>query len=342
MPILEDFRNRATDRLIPFQATLELTYHCNARCGHCYLSAHDDSIEGKTPLKLHEWKNILTQLADAGTFYLVFTGGEAMLHPDFWDIAEYASNLHFALSLITNGSLLDEAAADRVRLLGFTNVTFSLYSLNPGIHDQMTGYEGLHAKVLAAIDILAARGVRVGINCLLTRHNIESYFELEEWAKLRGFEINFDPMVTAKTDGGLSSLCERASSDQLSKFYAKLHETGRNFAPISVHDADRPVCNAGHGKCAISVHGDLLTCLEIREPVGNLKEKNFKELWFSSEAERSRSYKNRDLKFDLTRGDGAFCDHCPGMAGAEAGDCMAGVPFVMEIARFKRQVVERK
>ncbi|MBI3544669.1 MAG: SPASM domain-containing protein, partial [Deltaproteobacteria bacterium] len=125
-------------------------------------------------------------------------------------------------------------------------------------------------------------------------------------------------------------------------FYRALKAQGRGPQPLPESDLDDPVCNAGRGKAAISVHGDLLSCLEVRDPIGNLRERSFAELWSSEKAEALRGYKTRDLKFDSSCGDGAFCDHCPGMARAETGDGMKAVPFLMDLARIKRQVFESR
>ncbi len=340
MSILSDFREVTQEKLIPLQVTLELTYRCNERCGHCYLATYDDRADGRPTLTLSEWQRILDELALAKTLYLILIGGEAMMHPQFWGIAEYGAKRNFVLSLITNGLLVDERAADRFSDLNFYQVTVSFYSLDPAIHDRMTRRVGSHAATQAAIKRLQKKGVGVGLNCLLTRENIEGCFELEAWAKANGLVIQFDPMVTPKSDASLASTVTRASRAQLTTYFTTLKQLGRGHGPQPKAEAVDPVCNAGRGKCAVNPYGDLLTCLEVREAIGNLREKSFADLWHSPKAQELRGYRVRDLKFDSSCGDGAFCDHCPGMAGAEVGDRMAPIPFLMELAQIKRQVFE--
>lgn len=322
------------------QVTLELTYRCNERCSHCYLATYDDGADGRPPLTGEEWGRILGELAEAGALLLVLIGGEAMLHKDFWHIAEQGAKRGFALSLITNGLLIDDRVADRMAELGFYNVSVSLYSHDPVIHDTMTRRKGSHARTVAAIERLKARGVPVGINCLLTRANIDGYFELERWARERGVLIGFDALVTAKSDLTLGSTATRAEPAQLFKFFRELRAQGRGPEPLPASEPDDPVCNAGRGKAAINVYGDLLSCLEVRDVIGNLREQSFAELWRSEKADELRGLKTRALKFDSSCGDGSFCDHCPGMARAETGDPLAPVPFLMELAQIKRQVSE--
>ena len=340
MSILTRFNEASVARLIPLQVTLELTYRCNERCGHCYLATYDDKEDGRPPLRLDEWRRILDQLAQAGTLLIVLIGGEAMMHPQFWGVAEHAVSNNFALDLITNGLLIDEAAADRIADLGFLNITISLYSQNAETHDRMTRKKGSHAKTMAAIARLRERGVGVGLNCLLTGSNIDTCFELDEWAVAHGLRVRFDPMVTAKIDSSLASTETRATHEQLHRYYSRLKQRGRGPVPSLERLAEDPVCNAGRGKAAVNPYGDLLTCLEVREPIGNLRDQSFQQLWHSAQAEKLRGYATRDIKFDTTCGDGKFCEHCPGMAGAETGDRMTPVPFLMTLAQIKRQVFE--
>lgn len=340
MAILDELRVRSAELLVPFQATVELTYRCNERCGHCYLTTYDDAEDGRPPLSVEEWKGALDQLARAGTLVLIFIGGEAMMHPGFWELAAHAAGKGFALSLVTNGLLIDDRAADRMKELGFYEVSVSLYSARAEIHDAMTRRKGSHRATTAAIERLKARGIEVKVNCLLTSANIDTCFELEEWGAGRGVRVQFDPMVTARMDGGMDPTVTRASTEQLLHYYRNLKMRGRAAGPSVSGEPGDPVCNQGRGKCAINAYGDLLSCLEVRDPIGNLRETSFAELWSSPKAESLRNYSNRDLKFDASCGDGAFCDHCPGMAGAETGDRMAPVPFLMELGRIKREAFE--
>jgi MoaA/NifB/PqqE/SkfB family radical SAM enzyme len=338
--ILTELSYRASARLVPYQATVELTYRCNERCGHCYLATFDDAADGRPPLSRAEWMNVFDQLAEAGTFVLIFIGGEAMLHKDFWALAEHAASRNFALNLITNGLLVTDAAADRLAALGFQQISVSLYSADPAVHDRMTRRKGSHAMTAAAVERLRARGIEVIVNCLLTSANIEGALALEDWAAARGVRVQFDPMITPKSDGSLDPTVHRATEAQLVAYYRAQRARGKGPLPSATGGPDDPVCNQGRGKCAVNAYGDLLTCLEVRDPIGNLREKPFAELWRSEKAESLRGYRNRDLRFDPASGDGEFCDHCPGMAGAETGDRMAPVPFLMDLARIKRQVYE--
>ena len=74
MSLMQEMGARALKLGIPLSVQLDVTYRCNERCVHCYLD-HNDYGEMTTA----EIKDLLDQLAAAGVFFLVFSGGEVFL-----------------------------------------------------------------------------------------------------------------------------------------------------------------------------------------------------------------------------------------------------------------------
>ena len=339
MELLEKWRRQSTEEATPLQASLELTYRCNERCTHCYIDKFWD--DPKKTMSLSQWIQVLDELRSAGTFFLILMGGEAMLNPLFWDIVHEAKKRSFHLSLITNGlKIQTQECADRLRESGIQVVTFSLYSLDPEIHDAMTAVAGSHHKTLRAINLVEKAGLKVGLNCLLTKNNIEGFFELADWAIERDFEIKEDVTVTAKMDGDLSTLSLRANSEQLLHYYKTRAQKWPKGAPQASFDsADDYACNLAKGKCAVTPYGDLLGCLEIRKPLGNLLQTPFQELWNTEYAQSLRNIKVKDIEGRIsTQHGGSFCDHCPGMSQHECGSMTKTSEFSKEVARIKETV----
>ena len=124
-------------RQIPLHVLLELTPACNLRCIHCYCAPG-----GQRPLNGEEVEGLLEQLAAAGTLHLSLTGGEAMMRPDFFDILRSARRLHFALNVLTNGTLIGPAEADALAAVGPWEVGISIYGPTAVIHDRVTRVPG--------------------------------------------------------------------------------------------------------------------------------------------------------------------------------------------------------
>ena len=103
MSLMQELGQRALDRGVPISVQMDVTYRCNERCIHCYLD-HDDHGEMTTA----EIRGILDQLAEAGVFFLTFSGGEVFMRMDFFDILEYARSLMFCVKVKTNAFMIRE------------------------------------------------------------------------------------------------------------------------------------------------------------------------------------------------------------------------------------------
>src|SRR5712691_1939112 len=69
---------------IPIEGTLETTFRCNLRCAHCYVNepVGARAIEARE-LPLERLLALVDEIADAGTLFLLITGGEVLVRPDF-------------------------------------------------------------------------------------------------------------------------------------------------------------------------------------------------------------------------------------------------------------------
>lgn len=339
--LLPQWRNRASELKRPFQASLELTHRCNERCTHCYIPEFKD--DPKRILTLNQWEHILGELRQAGVFYLIFMGGEAMLNPLFWEIAGKARSLGFYLSMITNGLKINAENSVRLTEVGFSCITFSLYSLNSEIHDKMTRVRGSQVRTMAAIELCSRLSLRVDVNCLLTKNNIEGYFELRDWCEQRGFAVRNDVTVTPKLNHDLGPTYLRATPEQLKWYYSKLIEkSSSSIGPVDTEKREDYICNAAKGKCAVTPYGDLLPCIEIREPLGNLLNHSFEEIWNGEVANRWRNLKVSHLRDRNPEHSQIHnhCEHCPGMAKHETNDPLKISPFFVELAQIKKSVFE--
>lgn len=333
--LVDKWRNKSLSAFRPFQASLELTNRCNERCGHCYIPKFID--DPARTLSLEQWRHILNELKTAGTLYLILMGGEAMLNRHFWEISDFAVERGFYLTMISNGQLIDAANADRLAKVGFSAITLSLYSLEPAIHDRMTRVPGSLAKTLWAVELLQERGIEVSVNCLLTKMNIETAFDVLDWCTDRKIKARTDAMITAKFGGDLAPTLLRATPEQLESYYTRLLERAPgNIAPSDEGPGDY-ICNVAKGKCAVTAYGELLTCIEVREPLGSLLNHSFAELWQGAVAKKWRDLKVEQMDHRLDKRAAGFCEHCPGMSLHETGDPLKVLPYAQELAKIKQR-----
>ena len=114
-----------------------LTRTCNLKCIHCYT----DSAAQKYPdeLSTAQCKTVLDDLAAFKVPAILFSGGEPLVRPDVFELAEYARSLNLHVVLSTNGTLIDAEKARRFKDLEFAYIGISLDSAIPAVHDEFRG-----------------------------------------------------------------------------------------------------------------------------------------------------------------------------------------------------------
>jgi Fe-coproporphyrin III synthase len=145
-----------------------LTRRCNLTCKHCYALSADHHYPGE--LEQAEMLAVLADLKAYGVPALILSGGEPLLSPHLWPLADRAKELGFHLGLSTNGTLIDAAMADRIAGHGFDYVGISIDGLR-ATHDKFRRLEGAFDRSLAALRMLRERGVNIGMRYTLTAMN---------------------------------------------------------------------------------------------------------------------------------------------------------------------------
>lgn len=101
--------NRAKEKKVPINGSLELLPLCNMNCDMCYVRLSREEMERKGRLcTADEWLEIGRQMKESGVLFLLLTGGEPLLFPDFKRMYLELRGMGFILTINTNGTLIDE------------------------------------------------------------------------------------------------------------------------------------------------------------------------------------------------------------------------------------------
>ena len=317
--LMQEMSAKALQLGIPLSVQVDLTYRCNERCVHCYLD-HEDHGEMTTP----EIKHLFDELAEAGVFFLIMSGGEILLRKDFFEILEYARALRFCVKLKTNAVLIRERQADRMRSLGVHSVQISIYSHRPEVHDAITKVPGSLKRSVDAIRFLKAQGLNVTIANVLMMQNMQDYPGVKALAGELGVESTLDPTITPKMDGDRSLLAlnvDNAALRQVFRDESLVGNVEEFCAPpkkADDDDLDLLPCSAGHTACYVSPYGDVYPCVQFPLPSGNVRRTRFLDIWRHSEQlHEVRSITARDLPSCSHCTHIASCSRCPGLAYME-------------------------
>jgi heme d1 biosynthesis radical SAM protein NirJ len=145
-----------------------LVRRCNLTCKHCYSISADKDFAGE--LTTDEVFRVMDDLKAFKVPGLILSGGEPLLRPDIFDIAQRSKDLGFFTALSSNGTLIDEAITRRIAATDFDYVGVSLDGLE-AVHDRFRRKEGAFAASLAAIRLCRDAGLKVGVRFTLTQDN---------------------------------------------------------------------------------------------------------------------------------------------------------------------------
>lgn len=320
---------KAFSEAIPLSAQFEITYRCNHLCTFCY-----NSPDGSKELTTPQIFDALRKISDFGVLYLTLTGGEPMVHKDFFKIAEEVTRLGMALRIYSNGYLLgDEKNVDRIAALKPFEVEISLHGARAETHEALTRIKGSFDRTIRGIRLLRERGVKVQLKCPITRLNQEELFEIRKIGDDFGYPVIFDAVITPKDDGNLDPLSLRPDDDFLKKYwgewYLELHHG--KLPPRANHcssDKVEAMCGTGRGGFTIDPYGWILPCVAFRRKVVNIGQiDSLEQVWRTSPVLNEV----RDLAVDIRRKlneheAGPYFTFCLGVAENQTGNPLAMYP----------------
>jgi radical SAM protein with 4Fe4S-binding SPASM domain len=346
-----EFRERAgLDRnRVPIEGTVETTYRCNLNCVHCYVNEPAGSVEEREKeLSLERLKQLVDEIVAEGTLFVLFTGGEVLLRPDFPELYLYARSKGLLVTIFTNGTLVTDRIADLFADAPPDKVEISLYGMTKETYDRVTRVPGSFEKCIAGIKRLVDRRVPLTLKTMALSWNHHEISEMEEYAKSLGLVFRFDSSLNPRVDCGANRNSELQLDPeralQLDLGSPERMEGFREFCerftrPDGEYGADRVyTCGAGQSSFTVDPHGRLQMCQLSRKSFHDLKRGSFASGWHELfPMLRARTWQKNEVcrKCSLM----ALCGSCPGAAEMETGDIEGVVPAFCELAHLRAWAV---
>jgi heme b synthase len=148
----------------------ETTAGCNLRCIHCRRVTVADQLTPQD-LTTQDAFRMIDQIAATGKPVFVLSGGEPLFRPDIFEIARYASDAGLPVALATNGTLIDDDVAARVKASGIKRISISFDGIDAPTHDAFRGLSGSFEAAIAGFKALRRAGLPVQINTTVANHN---------------------------------------------------------------------------------------------------------------------------------------------------------------------------
>jgi radical SAM protein with 4Fe4S-binding SPASM domain len=286
--------NHATDTdYKPSLISWNLTRRCNLRCPHCYLDAgHRSEHEFTTD----ECRRLLDELKALGTEMVILTGGEPLLRRDIYEIARHASRLGLWVVMGTNGVLVTDEVAARMRECGVRGVGISIDSVHAEKHDAFRGGPGAWEHSMRALDICRAHGLEVIVQSTVMAMNYDEVDELMALAREKGawaFNLYFlvrtgrgqelNDLPPSRVAAMLSHLVDAQERNRPMRVRAKC---APQFKQIAFEQGRRGLesggCMAGTRYARITPDAEVTPCPYMPVVAGDLRRQSFTDVWRSS------------------------------------------------------------
>lgn len=308
---------------LPVLAEVALTSLCNIKCKFCYAGCTDEI--SKEALSLEDFKRVLDIIRyEAGVPSVSFTGGEPLISKDLPDLIEYASkNNGMRVNLISNGTLIDRKMAKKLVSSGLSSAQISIESGDPNVHDNLTGVKGSHSASVNGFKALKKAGLIVHPHFTISSLNRDDILSYAAFSKEIGSERFSGNFIIPAGRGDDESL--KVSYSEIGNLVLDIKESAEKegvrfmwysptpmclFNPITSGFGNKG-CSACEGLLSVDPLGNVLPCSSWSEPIGNILERGFRDIWYSDRAKFIRAKKSAAIECEACKDFSVCQGACP-------------------------------
>lgn len=294
--IEETLCRQATAQRIPINGILELTPLCNMDCRMCYVRLSRQEMEARGRLRTaEEWLALGRQMQQAGTLFLLLTGGEPLMYPQFKEVYLGLKKLGMVLTVNTNGTLIDEEWAAFFGAHKPRRVNITLYGADDEAYEKLCRRPGGFSETIQAIRLLRSKGVDVKLNGSITPINqndaeriiqiarsLDIPYKLDTYmypaTRERGRAYDETARLTPEAAAAVRVRLMRAGSTE-----AQFRDMAHKALSAVLKDGDRPVegigCRAGRSSFMLNWQGQMRPCVMVNDPTAPVFELGFGPAW---------------------------------------------------------------
>ncbi len=331
LSVFKSLHSIATENLIPLYGTIELTTFCNLKCQHCY---NFDRSMTSPPVKHLEQKLIKELILDfkkLGGLMLAFSGGEALMHPNFFELLSFTRSQNLSVRLKSNGAIITSDIALKLNELELMDAEISLYGYQALEHNFITTIENSFEKTIQGITNLRKQNIPVQINFIVHKKNYRSIDQMKILAENLDCQYSFTTDITKRYDNSDCREELKIGHDEIT-FILK---NNPDFFPAS-GKYESYTCACAKTVFGVASNGDVYPCIGAPIISGNLYHESFESIWRNSiEFNKIRQLENSDFKNCQTCDLNESCDRSSGSAFSNHGQYTGCDQSAKEIALIK-------
>ncbi len=275
---------------IPVSDFFELTPRCTLDCRMCYVHLTPEQMGERKELTAEQWNRITDEAVEAGMLYVVLTGGECMLHPDFWEIYEHLRDKGVVVTINTNAFAMTDADIERFLRKPPAAFRITLYGASEEGYARCTGHRAF-SRVVENIKKLRDTGIRTAVAITLCRYNMDEFVDMVRIVKSLRLPVNYvmelsEPNEDTGRHLDSFSLSQEEIITKSKELYLAENRPIFDNEPIRELPAllpDDPTCRGmrcGSGTTSFVIHWDgrMSPCFDFRNEI-RVQDVGFRAAW---------------------------------------------------------------
>jgi len=327
-PLAEIEETAVRDGLLSME--IEFSLRCNYRCPYCYVPRNPDVSQ---ELSRSEIKDVIRQARALGARKIIILGGEPSIYPHLVEMIDFIRGLGMAVEMFTNGSGITPAMAAALAERS-VRVVLKMNSFNEAVQDRLTGVRGSYRQIRETLALLQQAGYPaedrfLAVSTVICKDNRHEVLTMWQWLRDRGIAPYFEIITPQASAADHPEL--HVSSGELERLFYAIARLDRERYGLAWEPQPPLVgnkCLRHRFSCLVTARGDVMPCVGVTIPVGNVRETPLGEILRNSEVIRNLKRHRETIKGPCRDCDrAAECYGCRGAAFQMTGDYLASDPL---------------
>ena len=318
---------------------------CDQRCKHCYIFQDESELQ---TMNLDDMELVLDnciRMCERTNRkpYFSITGGDPILHPNFWNLVERLHELNIDYGLMGNPFHLTDKVCERLKSLGCRQYQMSLDGLRK-THDWFRK-PGSYDLTLKKIRQLKDAGIKTAIMTTVSRKNmnqipwiidevVRNKVDVFSFARYCPGDDKSDVMTPQEYKNLLDKVWNKFRQYRYSDtlftlkdhlwtlflYEKKIFKIPQNLKDDVIYGG----CNCANNHLTILPNGDVYACRRMESNVGNAVFDDVFEIFKSEKMDEFRQFENFEKcsSCELLR----FCRGCPAVSYSYTEDMYSPDP----------------
>lgn len=304
-------RQIADIKKIPIAGTFELTPLCNMDCRMCYVRMSKKELDctGDRLRTAEEWIELGRQAVAEGMMFLLLTGGEPFLYPEFIKVYHELRNMGLVIMINSNGTLLTEEILDELKANKPRRINLSMYGSSNEVYADLCNNPHGFTQLMRAVDQFMDNGIDIRFNMAITPWNKDDFENMVKIALERNVPVSIANYIFPANRRDLTieqSEKHRFSAELAGRYcmdildFYKSEEEIFKIAKSKLETISKPInkpeiqpcgfwCRAGQSSFWTTWNHRIMACGMIQQPSVDYNH-NFKDAWQSIRSKMQEIY----------------------------------------------------